>query len=147
MEIYSGLEAQRDCDFEQLGAIFRTLCSAVQEKRSHQSEQLKEDLEAYIKAHYTENEFYLVTLAEHFNLSESFLSAFIKEHFKVNFSAYVQDLRMAKACVLLRETQKNIDVVSAETGYSSSHVFRRAFKRQYGVNPNQYREYVQEKKD
>lgn len=145
-ELYSRLEAQRDCDFEQLGAIFRTLCSAVQEKRSHQSEQLKEDLEAYIKAHYTENEFYLVTLAEHFNLSESFLSAFIKEHFKVNFSAYVQDLRMAKACVLLRETQKSIDVVSAETGYSSSHVFRRAFKRQYGVNPNQYREYVQEKK-
>lgn len=145
-EIYSQLEAQRDCDFDQLGSIFQTLCGVVKENKSHQSEQLKEELEAYINARYADNEFYLVTLAEHFNLSESFLSAFIKENFKVNFSTYVQDLRMAKACYLLGSTQMSIDSVSAKTGYSSSHVFRRAFKRQYGVNPNQYREYVQEKK-
>lgn len=145
-EIYSQLEAQRDCDFDQLGSIFQTLCGVVKENKSHQSEQLKEELEAYINARYADNEFYLVTLAEHFNLSESFLSAFIKENFKVNFSTYVQDLRMAKACYLLGSTQMSIDSISAKTGYSSSHVFRRAFKRQYGVNPNQYREYVQEKK-
>nr|WP_275950535.1 helix-turn-helix transcriptional regulator [Clostridium sp. MCC353] len=82
----------------------------------------------------------MVTLAEHFNLSESYLSGFMKEHLKVNFSAYLQNLRLSKACSMLENSQKNIDFIASECGYSSSHVFRRAFKRQYGVTPVQYRE-------
>lgn len=145
-DICNELEKLGDCDFTAIGSIYEELCDTVKDNKSHQSEKLKEELISYIGGHYTDSEFYMVTLAEHFNLSESFLFAFIKENLNTNFSAYVQNLRLTKACALLKETSKNIDVIAAETGYSSSHVFRRAFKRQYGVNPNQYRECLQEKR-
>lgn len=138
--VHSRLEQLQDCDFQVIHQIFSGLCLIVKDNRCNQSEKLKQDLIDYIGENYCDNEFYMVTLAEHFNLSESYLSGFMKEQLKVNFSVYLQNLRLSKACSMLENTQKNIDFIAAECGYSSSHVFRRAFKRQYGVTPIQYRE-------
>jgi len=42
---------------------------------------------------------------------------------------------LEKACELLQNRKKTIDEIAFAVGYTSSHSFRRAFKRKYGVSP------------
>lgn len=67
-----------------------------------------------------------------------------KDSFQETFTAYVQRLRLSKACELLKESILTIDEVAAAVGYSSAPVFRRAFKRQYGIPQAIYRENMSE---
>ncbi len=52
---------------------------------------------------------------------------------------YVTRWRMLTAARLLRETDGPIGVVARKVGYSSEFAFAKAFKREYGLAPGQYR--------
>ena len=46
---------------------------------------------------------------------------------------------MTKAGRLLREDELPLRLVAQRTGYTSEFAFAKAFKREYGVAPGQYR--------
>lgn len=52
---------------------------------------------------------------------------------------YLATWRMQVAAQLLRETPKPISQIAAEVGYESEQTFTRAFKREMGTTPGQYR--------
>jgi AraC-like DNA-binding protein len=85
---------------------------------------------------YRDPDMSLKKLALKFNLSEVYLSSLFKEMMGVNFYSYLEDLRMKDALELLRSTDYTVDHVAMDVGYNSSHVFRRAFKRRFGVSPS-----------
>lgn len=146
-EISSRMEALDSCDFEEVQSMYEQMCNQVKENRRSQESSLNQSMMQYIEENYTDPDFYLVTLAEQFNLSESYLSIFIKDKLGENFTAYLQRLRLTKSCELLKETEETIDGVAALSGYSSAHVYRRAFKRQYGMTPIIYRQNMKNKSD
>lgn len=143
-QIVDELSRMGHWDFIRILELFQSICSQVEEKRYGRESKLKREIEAYLKESYTDVNLCLQALAEHFSLNESYLSVFIKESFKETFTAYVQRLRLSKACELLRGSALTIDEVAEAVGYSSAPVFRRAFKRQYGIPPAVYRENMQE---
>lgn len=53
---------------------------------------------------------------------------------------YVQKTRVAKAKVMLEQTQKTIEVIAWEVGYQDPSAFRRLFKRSTGSSPKAYRD-------
>ncbi|MFB7721128.1 MULTISPECIES: AraC family transcriptional regulator [unclassified Nocardia] len=53
--------------------------------------------------------------------------------------AYLTRWRLTTAARLLREDDLPMDRVAARAGYSSEFAFGKAFKREYGVAPGQYR--------
>ena len=53
--------------------------------------------------------------------------------------AYLQNLRVEEAKRLLEATDKPIDEISEEAGYSDTSFFRRLFKRLTGLTPSHYR--------
>ncbi|MET8422965.1 AraC family transcriptional regulator [Nocardia sp. NPDC004860] len=53
--------------------------------------------------------------------------------------AYLTRWRLTTAARLLREDELAIEKVSARAGYSSEFAFGKAFKREYGLAPGQYR--------
>ncbi|WP_106206193.1 GlxA family transcriptional regulator [Aliiruegeria haliotis] len=53
---------------------------------------------------------------------------------------YVQSLRVEEAKHLLETTDTSVDDVSEQVGYEDSGSFRRLFKRQVGIPPQQYRQ-------
>lgn len=55
---------------------------------------------------------------------------------------YLTDWRMQMACAALREGRRNIAQIAAATGYESEASFTRAFKRELGVTPGDYRDGV-----
>ena len=61
----------------------------------------------------------------------------------MNFSAYLNDYRIAKAKELLGTTDLGVKDVSYACGYADSSYFARVFKRQTGQTPSDYRLTIQ----
>ncbi len=107
--------------------------------RSHE-DGLQKKIVAYIEEHVMEYGFGLSAIADHCNLSETYFSQIFKEIMGENFSTYVEKKRMEHAYRLIVESDRTIDQVAEETGYSNTNAFRKAYKRYYGVTPSQSRQ-------
>ena len=55
---------------------------------------------------------------------------------------YLTSWRMTTAGRLLRETDAPLATVAERTGYSSEYAFAKAFKREYGIAPGNYRRHA-----
>lgn len=126
--------------FRMIREKFRLICESMKEKRLLSSNTLLDSVIAYVNRYFADCETCLASTAMHFGLTEKYLSAFFKEKAGVNFSAYLEDLRMRKAFELLRSTAMTIEEISRAVGYNSAKSFSRAFYRREGVTPSQARE-------
>ena len=52
---------------------------------------------------------------------------------------FIKEERLAKAKKLLRYTNKSIEKIAEETGFSGVDYFLRVFKKKYGVSAQGYR--------
>lgn len=77
--------------------------------------------------------------AETVGRPERFISQLFKEHTGQTLSEYLEQIRINKAIELLVHTGMTIDGIARQTGYNSSHSFRRAIKRVSGASPSMYR--------
>ena len=73
------------------------------------------------------------------HLSESAFCKFFKRVSGKTFSDYVNEIRIAKACELLIETDQPIEQVAFETGFESQTYFNRIFLKKKGLRPRGYR--------
>ncbi len=79
------------------------------------------------------------TICDTFSLSASYFSRVFKERIGVNFSAYLQTLRMMHAKELMRDTAFNIDSIAQQVGCLSGQNLLRLFKKYEGVSPSAYK--------
>jgi transcriptional regulator GlxA family with amidase domain len=56
------------------------------------------------------------------------------------FSDYVNEIRISKACELLLETDKPVEMIAFETGFESQTYFNRVFLKKKAVRPLYYRQ-------
>ncbi len=127
--------------------VYETVCRVLQKtaeevKRDSQKSQdeLKEKLKGYVENNYLDESLSLSSIADAFGKSESYISHFFKRYCDENFYTMLERLRMERARTLLTTTDLPIREISAGSGYSSMHSFRRAFKKVYGVSPSSFRE-------
>lgn len=86
--------------------------------------------------------FSLNLLSQKTKLSEGYLSQLFSDHSEINFSRYINELRINKAKELLLDSEfKNYTIVSIglESGFNSKSVFYDAFKKYTGMTPSEYR--------
>lgn len=117
---------------------FRINGSHSQEAQNHRYATRMTEISKIMREHYTEN-FSLSTLADMLYLSAPYLSRFFDQQFGMSFSAYLTQLRINHALNELLNTSKNIEEISADSGFPNSHAFVSAFKREFGVLPSVYR--------
>ena len=79
------------------------------------------------------------TLGEEFNLSPSYLSKIFKAENEISIPDYISKIRINNAKELLKNTDKTIQEIAEETGFLSSSVFIRVFKKIEGITPGAYR--------
>lgn len=78
-------------------------------------------------------------LAERAQMSErSFQRAFRRDT-GATPAAYVEGLRVERACMVLESTATPVEAVAVECGFGSVETLRRAFHRRLGVGPAAYR--------
>ncbi|MBR5021330.1 MAG: helix-turn-helix domain-containing protein [Oscillospiraceae bacterium] len=103
---------------------------------------VRERIEAYIEENYAAD-LSLQSISQALNYSEAYFCKLFKQCFRVNFSAYLNDYRIARAKELLADTDMGVKDVSYACGYADSSYFARVFKRHTGQTPSDYRLTIQ----
>lgn len=92
----------------------------------------------YIKMNYAEP-ISLHLLSELCHMSQATFSRKFKQIMRTTPLDYIHDIRVQRACVLLRSSEMSILEISLAVGFVSISSFNRQFRRFKGVTPNQYR--------
>ncbi len=84
----------------------------------------------------------LTLLSDKMSLSFGYLSNLFKKVIGTSFQEYVLTQRMERAKIILLSTDmKNYEIAEA-VGFEDPNYFSAAFKKKYGLSPNQYKEKV-----
>ena len=94
---------------------------------------------SYINANYADADLSLTSVADQFGISEPYLSNIFKQTQGINFSTYVEILRIGYAKNLLKTTSLTVGEISGLVGYGSTNSFCRDFKRVTGLSASEYR--------
>ena len=82
----------------------------------------------------------LQTIAEHVHLHPVYVSKIYKVETGDNLSDYIHTMRMERAEHLLKHSQDKVYEIAAQLGYQRPHSFNHAFKKHFGMTPQEYRD-------
>ncbi|MCI8376114.1 MAG: helix-turn-helix transcriptional regulator [Lachnospiraceae bacterium] len=97
-----------------------------------------EEALTYLESNYTNN-ISVQSLADSIGLNRSYLHRLFKSATGSSVQEYLLDLRIRKACTLLKSTVLPIAIISLSVGYEDTLYFSRLFKKKKGVSPSRYR--------
>lgn len=118
--------------------IYMQISQYVYEQKSKKAFDLAA-ITAYINLNFGDSSLSLTSAAEALQMNEGYLSGRFKQETGMNFSAYVEKVRMDKARELLRTGNMTIKEIAENTGYTSENSFCRAFKRVTGMSTSEWR--------
>ena len=81
----------------------------------------------------------LSVLERELHVSKYYISHVMSQKLHIGFNDYVNSLRISNACRLLRKSKKSITEISELVGFNTLRTFNRAFFKQMGVTPSDYR--------
>ena len=81
----------------------------------------------------------MTDLVEKFHLSESSIRRILRKTVQKSFVDFVREIRLQKACMLLKNTELQINDIALNVGYQSDEYFYRLFRDAYGMTPLEYR--------
>lgn len=108
-----------------------TFYTSVQVEIAKKAEQI---LTADLKQHIP-----MKQIAKQFGVSETSLKNYFRGVYGKNVSDYLRDLRMSVAEKLLAETKLPISEIASQIGYTKQGKFAEVFRRQFQMNPLEYR--------
>lgn len=81
----------------------------------------------------------LDTIAQTTGLSRYYISHLFKELMNTTFINYLNELRLARAAMLLTTTDTPVIEIAGMSGFNNISNFNRAFKMYYNITPSKYR--------
>ena len=135
-------ELAKDCHTpEQYASFFEQFlpkAAALIRQKKEATDPIANFVIQYIENHYSED-LSLDIVAEKLNITGAYLSTYFKEKTGINFSDYLNELRMNKAKQLLQSSDLRIQDVAARVGYHNVNSFIRMFKKVTGLSPGEFR--------
>lgn len=86
-----------------------------------------------------QNELYLRDLSVKFFINQVYCCQLFKKNLGKTFSEYVTELRIKKACELLKNKELSIEEITTKVGYVDYYYFNKVFKKQCGITPSKFR--------
>lgn len=86
-----------------------------------------------------ERDLSLSLLSEELHMSKYYISHLFGTHMRMKFNDYVNSLRVSAACRYLTGTDKSVTEISELVGFGTPRTFNRAFLKQFGKTPSEYR--------
>lgn len=124
---------------QKLESEFLYLSNRKEENRSSRNQQLCDAIKLFMVSNYTDPNLSLSSIAEYFNLSDSYFSQFYKDSFEESFSSSLENMRLEHGKKLIMNTQLEMEQICKMIGYNNSTTFRRAFKRVTGESPSSFK--------
>jgi len=128
-------------DSRQIAAYLYTMIADILTGRKEEGVDCKgivEEVKAFILNKYA-SEITVGDLARKYAINPDYLSSIFKQETGKNIIRYVTELRIGKACQLLKESQAKVSDISYSTGYNDRLYFNRVFKKITGMTPVEYR--------
>ena len=126
--------------------IFRQILNAVPVRAITREERISQEkrnkrltsLIRFVDENYM-HKIRLSDFAEAEGFSMSYLSHFIKSTLNQSFQEYVNSVRVNCACKLISGGEEKLTAVCMASGFSDYRYFSSAFKKQFGMTPEQYK--------
>lgn len=97
-----------------------------------------EKAESYIGTNYS----YAITvedIASYVGISRSHLFRSFQNYMRKSPKEYLTEYRIKQACHLLKETGLSVSAIAYSVGFENNLYFSKAFKKQKGISPSEYR--------
>lgn len=85
-------------------------------------------------------------LANRLHLNRSYMSELFSQDTGMSIKNYLTEKRMQRATIMLQEPYRSVKSIAASCGFDDSLYFSRAFRKYYGISPQQYRKQLFEDK-
>ncbi len=108
--------------------------------KTHKSRtQIVEEIERIIQERYHQ-QLSLESIAKEMHFTPNYVGTVFKTVKKISVNSYLMQVRMDKACQLLRESSDTVNDIAASCGFGSITYFHTCFKKKYGITPGEYRQ-------
>lgn len=107
---------------------------------------VSEKIKSYILQDFADFNLSIASIADHFEVSQSYVCDVFKHDFGCTVNEYIRDTRIQKAKQLLAECPNvTIEDICFSVGYSSRSYFQHLFKKLTQLTPSQYRKKARSK--
>ena len=99
---------------------------------------LMDSVMKYIDENYQRYDINVSSIAEHFNLSNSYFSKIFKKVIGKGVLDYLHEIRIRQAKLFLRDGKYTIGQIAEMVGYNDANAFIRTFKKYEGITPGKF---------
>ena len=78
-------------------------------------------------------------LERELHVSKYYISHVMNQKLHIGFNDYVNSLRVSSACKMLVKSDDSVTQISEAVGFNTLRTFNRAFQKQMGMTPSEYR--------
>ena len=111
---------------------------ALNRKTRRTQKQMYYDIMDYVKQNVHTN-LKVSDVASHFGYNEKYLSHLFSEIADIPLKQYILNVKMDSANFMLIDTNASIHDIAMSLGFSDSHNFAKAYKKNAGLTPTEYR--------
>ena len=122
-----------------IDAFIAELCEYMNKVNSENRGSLVYMLKKIVDERYSDSKMTLNDLSEELEVTPNYLGRLFKEEMGVQFSDYLEQLRMENAKKLLKSTNLKIYEIADDCGYNDGQYFAKAFKKYTGMTPLEYK--------
>ena len=116
------------------------VCHNILTKKEESAVDIIKTARAYIEQNYAKD-LILDDVSKELMISPYYFSKLFKKRTGSTFIEYLTNVRIDKAKELLRNTNKSIKEICLDVGYADANYFSRAFKKNVGVTPSEYKDF------
>jgi len=136
-----GFESMIRLKFMELLLILKRSESPQPVHDNKPSDKKMDEIIDYIRSHYTDN-FTLKEIAGLSGFNPSYFSRAFKHKAGIPLFEYVNNMRIRKACILLKRTDLSIIEIAYSVGYNNISFFNRYFRKIMKMSPREYRIFI-----
>ena len=123
---------------ESMEAFFKILIGCIDNARVDNADAVIRKAVEYMVQNYADK-ITLEDVAGYVGISKYYFSNLFKRICKINFSSYLNEIRINEAKKMLKNPQMNVNQVAELTGYSDQQYFSKTFKKYTGMTVTEYR--------
>ena len=131
--------------WQKLSGHIAELCKCEVKRKS--SVDILEETKHFIDEKYSDTDMSVSSIGNAMGMQGNHLSKLFKERYGITMLDYLTTVRIQQAKKYIREKDMAVQEVAERTGFLSSTVFIRTFKKKEGITPGKYKEMTEKEKN
>ncbi len=123
---------------EWLREMYRCVLDGIAQKGTTRIQRKAWEARRRIEENYADSDFNIASLAKNMFVNEGYIRKLFKQAGWCNPAAYLKEVRMQAALILIRDEGRNVTEASGMVGFNAPAYFSKCFKAHYGCSPSYY---------